>query len=75
MQNDCLCVLKLWRQESERLEMMNSELKAQIEELKHERQQLILMLNRHRLTCIVRTDSVKTPDSEPNPPLEQLDAK
>ena len=75
MQNDCLCVLKLWRQESERLEMMNSELKAQIEELKHERQQLILMLNRHRPTCIVRTDSVKTPDSETNPLLEQLEAK
>ena len=75
MQNDCLCVLKLGRQESERLEMMNSELKAQIEELKHERQQLILMLNRHRPTCIVRTDSVKTTDSETNPLLEQLEAK
>lgn len=67
--------LKLWPQESERLEMMNSELKAQIEELKHERQQLILMLNRHRPTCIVRTDSVKTPESEANPLLEQLEAK
>ncbi|XP_056152153.1 jun dimerization protein 2 isoform X2 [Lampris incognitus] len=61
------------QKESERLEMMNSDLKAQIEELKHERQQLILMLNRHRPTCIVRTDSVKTPESEVNPLLEQLE--
>ncbi|XP_055029155.2 jun dimerization protein 2 [Paramisgurnus dabryanus] len=63
------------QRESERLEMMNSELKAQIEELKHERQQLILMLNRHRPTCIVRTDSVKTPEKENNSILEQLDTK
>ncbi|XP_006632263.1 jun dimerization protein 2 [Lepisosteus oculatus] len=63
------------QRESERLEVMNAELKAQIEELKHERQQLIVMLNRHRPTCIVRTDSVKTPDSEANPLLEQLAAK
>lgn len=62
-------------QESERLEMLNSDLKAQIEELKLERQQLILMLNRHRPTCIVRTDSVKTPESEVNPLLLQLEAK
>lgn len=62
-------------QESERLEMLNSDLKAQIEELKLERQQLILLLNRHRPTCIVRTDSVKTPDSEGSPLLEQLEAK
>ena len=56
--------------------MMNSDLKAQIEELKHERQQLILMLNKHRPTCIVRRDSVTvmTPDSEANPLLEQLQA-
>lgn len=62
-------------QESERLELLNSDLKAQIEELKLERQQLILLLNRHRPTCIVRTDSVKTPESEANPLLEQLEAK
>ncbi|XP_029531272.1 jun dimerization protein 2-like [Oncorhynchus nerka] len=61
------------QRESERLEVMNSELKAQIEELKHERQQLIIMLNHHRPTCIVRTDSVKTPESEANPLLEQLE--
>ncbi|KAK1341833.1 hypothetical protein QTO34_016584 [Cnephaeus nilssonii] len=61
--------------ESERLELMNAELKTQIEELKQERQQLILMLNRHRPTCIVRTDSVKTSNSEGNPLLEQLEKK
>lgn len=70
-----LSPLLVLRQESERLEMLNSDLKAQIEELKLERQQLILMLNRHRPTCIVRTDSVKTPESEANPLLEQLEAK
>lgn len=68
----CFCVCT---QESERLELMNAELKTQIEELKQERQQLILMLNRHRPTCIVRTDSVKTPESEGNPLLEQLEKK
>ena len=66
----CLCFCM---QESERLELMNAELKTQIEELKQERQQLILMLNRRRPTCIVRTDSVKTPESEGNPLLEQLE--
>lgn len=70
-----LTVSSVLRQESERLEMLNSDLKAQIEELKLERQQLILMLNRHRPTCIVRTDSVKTPESEVNPLLEQLEDK
>ncbi|XP_028677564.1 jun dimerization protein 2 [Erpetoichthys calabaricus] len=63
------------QRESERLEMMNADLKAQIEELKLERQQLIVMLNRHRPTCIVRTDSVKTPESETNPLLENLSKK
>ncbi|XP_010896175.1 jun dimerization protein 2 [Esox lucius] len=63
------------QRESERLEVMNSDLKAQIEELKHERQQLIIMLNGHRPTCIVRTDSVKTPECEANPLLEHLDDK
>lgn len=67
--------LPSFSQESERLELLNSDLKAQIEELKLERQQLILLLNRHRPTCIVRTDSVKTPESEANPLLEQLEAK
>ncbi|XP_005417525.1 jun dimerization protein 2 [Geospiza fortis] len=63
------------QRESERLELMNAELKAQIEELKQERQQLILMLTRHRPTCIVQTDSIKTPESEANPLLEQLEKK
>ncbi|KAG5277267.1 hypothetical protein AALO_G00115590 [Alosa alosa] len=63
------------QKESERLEVVNSELKAQIEELKVERQQLIHMLNLHRPTCIVRTDSIKTPESEANPLLEQLKEK
>ncbi|TWW68907.1 Jun dimerization protein 2 [Takifugu flavidus] len=62
------------QRESERLEMVNSELKAQIEELRQERQQLMVMLNLHRPTCIVRTDSVKTPEGEANPLLEQLSA-
>lgn len=73
--SDNLFCLKLFHvsiQESERLEMVNSELKAQIEELRQERQQLMVMLNLHRPTCIVRTDSVKTPENEANPLLEQL---
>lgn len=61
-------------QESERLELMNAELKTQIEELKQERQ-LILMLNQHRPTCIVRTDRRQAPESEGNPLLEQLEKK
>ncbi|XP_007908744.1 jun dimerization protein 2 [Callorhinchus milii] len=60
------------QKESERLELMNSELKAQIEELKQERQQLIHLLNRHRPTCIVRTDSVQSPETENNPLVEAL---
>lgn len=67
--------LSIPSQESKRLEMLNSGFKAQIEELKLERQQLILMLNRHRPTCIVRTDSVKTPEGEANPLLQQLEGK
>ncbi|KAK1341996.1 hypothetical protein QTO34_016749, partial [Cnephaeus nilssonii] len=63
------------QRESEWLELMSAELKTQMEELKQERQQFILMLNRHRPTCIVRTDSVKTPDSEGNPLLEPLEKK
>ncbi|KAL7889099.1 hypothetical protein AOLI_G00040730 [Acnodon oligacanthus] len=60
------------QKESERLELLNGELKAQIESLKQERQHLILMLNLHRPTCIVRTDSVRTPETEQNPLLQQL---
>ncbi|KAK1345451.1 hypothetical protein QTO34_007908 [Cnephaeus nilssonii] len=36
------------QRESEWLELMNAELKTQMEELKQEWQQLILRLNRHR---------------------------
>ncbi|EPQ20016.1 Jun dimerization protein 2 [Myotis brandtii] len=46
---------------------MNAELKTQMEELKQEWQQLILMLNWYCPTCIIRTDRVKIPDSESNP--------
>uniref|UniRef100_G1QAR5 BZIP domain-containing protein n=1 Tax=Myotis lucifugus TaxID=59463 RepID=G1QAR5_MYOLU len=49
------------QRESEWLELMNAELRIQMEELKQLILMLILMLNRHRPTCIVRTDSVKTP--------------
>ncbi|KAK1342001.1 hypothetical protein QTO34_016754 [Cnephaeus nilssonii] len=63
------------RWESEWLELVNGELKTQMEELKQERQQLILMLNRHRPICIVRIDSINTPDSEGNPLLEPLEKK
>ncbi|KAF4099864.1 hypothetical protein G5714_019990 [Onychostoma macrolepis] len=52
------------QKESERLETLNSELKSQIEDLKSERQQLIVMLNLHRPTCIVRTDSLRSPESD-----------
>ncbi|KAM8833959.1 jun dimerization protein 2-like [Synchiropus picturatus] len=52
------------QKESERLETLNSDLKSQIEELKVERQQLILLLNRHRPTCIVSTEDVRAPESE-----------
>ncbi|CAB1342549.1 unnamed protein product [Coregonus sp. 'balchen'] len=62
-------------QRSERLEVVNSDLKAQIEELRMERQQLMVMLNLHRPTCIVRTDSVNTPESEANPLLQHLAAE
>ncbi|XP_078251834.1 jun dimerization protein 2-like, partial [Rhinoraja longicauda] len=49
------------QKESERLELMNGELKLQIAALKRERRELTALLNRHRPTCIVRTDSVRSP--------------
>ncbi|XP_062041029.1 jun dimerization protein 2-like [Lepus europaeus] len=49
------------QREFERLEFRNAVLKIQVRELEQERQQLILVLNRRRPTCIVRTDSVPTP--------------
>ncbi|XP_062041246.1 jun dimerization protein 2-like [Lepus europaeus] len=46
------------QREFERLEFRNTVLKMQIRELEQARQQLILVLNRRRPTCIVHTDSV-----------------
>nr|KAF6320567.1 hypothetical protein mPipKuh1_008563 [Pipistrellus kuhlii] len=63
------------QQDYEWLELMNGKLKIQMEELKQEQQELILMLNWHCPTCIVRTDSIITPESEGNPLLEQLEKK
>uniref|UniRef100_UPI00358FCC3C cyclic AMP-dependent transcription factor ATF-3 isoform X1 n=2 Tax=Myxine glutinosa TaxID=7769 RepID=UPI00358FCC3C len=60
------------QQESERLEKINGDLKAQIEQLKNERQQLVYMLNLHRPTCIVRAQQGQTPEDERNLFLQQL---
>ncbi|XP_007534457.1 cyclic AMP-dependent transcription factor ATF-3 isoform X1 [Erinaceus europaeus] len=54
------------QKESEKLESVNAELKAQIEELKNEKQHLIYMLNLHRPTCIVRAQHGRTPEDERN---------
>ncbi|KAI4786807.1 hypothetical protein KUCAC02_036884, partial [Chaenocephalus aceratus] len=54
------------QQESEKLETVNAELKAQIEELKTQKQQLVYMLNLHRPTCIVRAQNGQTPEDERN---------
>lgn len=50
------------QKESEKLESVNAELKAQIEELKQQKQQLVYMLNLHRPTCIVRAQQGRSPD-------------
>ncbi|XP_069033608.1 cyclic AMP-dependent transcription factor ATF-3 [Embiotoca jacksoni] len=52
------------QKESEKLETVNAELKAQIEDLKHQKQQLVYMLNLHRPTCIVRAQNGQTPEDE-----------
>nr|KAF6343112.1 hypothetical protein mPipKuh1_010815 [Pipistrellus kuhlii] len=52
------------QQEFQWLELMNAELKTQVEELRQERKKLILMLNQHHPTCITRTDSIKTPPTQ-----------
>lgn len=52
--------------ESEKLETVNADLKAQIEELKQQKQQLVYMLNLHRPTCIVRAQNGQTPEDERN---------
>ncbi|KAF7656082.1 hypothetical protein LDENG_00046430 [Lucifuga dentata] len=54
------------QKESEKLETVNSDLKAQIEELKQQKQQLVYMLNLHRPTCIVRAQNGQTPEDERN---------
>ncbi|XP_042189601.1 cyclic AMP-dependent transcription factor ATF-3 [Callorhinchus milii] len=60
------------QKESEKLESLNAELKAQIEELKNEKQQLIYMLNLHRPTCIVRAQIGRTPEDERNLFIQQI---
>lgn len=59
-------------QESEKLESLNAELKAQIEELKNQKQQLVYMLNLHRPTCIVRAHNGQTPEDERNLFIQQI---
>ncbi|XP_020795585.1 cyclic AMP-dependent transcription factor ATF-3 [Boleophthalmus pectinirostris] len=54
------------QKESEKLETVNADLKAQIEELKQQKQQLVYMLNLHRPTCIVRAQNGHTPEDERN---------
>ncbi|XP_030628063.1 cyclic AMP-dependent transcription factor ATF-3 [Chanos chanos] len=63
---DCL------QKESEKLESINAELKAQIEELKNQKQQLVYMLNLHRPTCIVRAQNGQTPEDERNLFIQQI---
>ncbi|XP_029487255.1 cyclic AMP-dependent transcription factor ATF-3 [Oncorhynchus nerka] len=63
---DCL------QKESEILESVNSELKAQVEELKNQKQQLVYMLNLHRPTCIVRAQNGQTPEDERNLFIQQI---
>ncbi|KAI5094354.1 cyclic AMP-dependent transcription factor ATF-3 isoform X1 [Silurus meridionalis] len=63
---DCL------QKESEKLESVNAELKAQIEELKNQKQQLVYMLNLHRPTCIVRAHNGQTPEDERNLFIQQI---
>lgn len=67
-----LIPLLLVPQESEKLESVNAELKAQIEELKNEKQHLIYMLNLHRPTCIVRAQNGRTPEDERNLFIQQI---
>ncbi|CAL8392391.1 unnamed protein product [Arctogadus glacialis] len=60
------------QQESEKLEGVNADLKAQIEELKQQKQQLVYMLNLHRPTCIVRARNGQTPEDERNLFLQHI---
>ncbi|XP_053087874.1 cyclic AMP-dependent transcription factor ATF-3 isoform X2 [Pangasianodon hypophthalmus] len=65
-------LLGMKREESEKLESLNAELKAQIEELKNQKQQLVYMLNLHRPTCIVRAHNGQTPEDERNLFIQQI---
>ncbi|XP_036406508.1 cyclic AMP-dependent transcription factor ATF-3 [Megalops cyprinoides] len=60
------------QKESEKLETINADLKAQIEELKSQKQQLVYMLNLHRPTCIVRAQNGQTPEDERNLFIQQI---
>ncbi|KAG1963548.1 cyclic AMP-dependent transcription factor ATF-3 [Pimephales promelas] len=60
------------QKESEKLESINAELKAQIEELKNQKQQLVYMLNLHRPTCIVRAQNGQTPEDERKLFIQQI---
>ncbi|XP_054617926.1 cyclic AMP-dependent transcription factor ATF-3 [Dunckerocampus dactyliophorus] len=60
------------QKESEKLESVNAELKAQIEALKQQKQQLVYMLNLHRPTCIVRAQQGQTPEDERNLFLQHI---
>ncbi|KAI7799971.1 cyclic AMP-dependent transcription factor ATF-3, partial [Triplophysa rosa] len=60
------------QKESETLESINAELKAQIEELKNQKQQLVYMLNLHRPTCIVRAQNGQTPEDERKLFIQQI---
>lgn len=60
------------QKESEKLEHVNAELKAQIEELRSEKQQLMYLLNLHRPTCIVRAQHGRSPDAEHSIFLQRL---
>ncbi|XP_057679562.1 cyclic AMP-dependent transcription factor ATF-3 [Corythoichthys intestinalis] len=59
-------------QESEKLESVNVDLKAQIKSLNQQKQQLSHMLNQHRPTCIVRAQNGRTPDDESDPLVRRL---
>ncbi|XP_061610625.1 cyclic AMP-dependent transcription factor ATF-3 isoform X3 [Phyllopteryx taeniolatus] len=51
-------------QESEKLESVNINLKAQIKALNQQKQHLSYMLNQHRPTCIVHAQNGRTPDDD-----------
>ncbi|XP_008582329.1 PREDICTED: cyclic AMP-dependent transcription factor ATF-3-like [Galeopterus variegatus] len=60
------------QKESEKLESVSAELKAQIEELKNEKQHLIHMLNLHQPTCIVWAQNRQSLEDERNLFIQQI---